>query len=57
MRTGLPILISAALLAAVILMARRNELLARGPHRLDRLAEPVTECGFWRDMAAGMACR
>jgi hypothetical protein len=57
MRTRLHILISAALLAAAILMVFRDELHARGPHRLNRLAEPVTECGFWGDMAAGMSCQ
>jgi hypothetical protein len=57
MRIRLPILLAAALLAAAILVAFRDELHARGPHRLNRLAEPVTECGFWGDMAAGMSCR
>ena len=42
---------------ASILMAFHDELHARGPHRLNRPAEPVTECGFWGDMAAGMSCR
>jgi hypothetical protein len=50
MRIRLPILLSAALLAAAILVTFRDELHARGPHRL-------TECGFWGDMAAGMSCR
>jgi hypothetical protein len=57
MRVRRPILLLAALLVAAILMAFRDELHARGPHRLNRLAEPVTECGFWGDMAAGMSCR
>jgi len=50
MRITLPILLSAALLAAAILVTFHDELHARGPHRL-------TECGFWGDMAAGMSCR
>jgi hypothetical protein len=57
MRIRLPILLSATLLAFAILMAFRDELRAHGPHRLNRPAEPVTECGFWSDMAAGMSCR
>jgi hypothetical protein len=57
MRIRLPILLSAALLAAAILVTFRDELHARGPHRPHRLVEPVTECGFWGDMAAGMSCR
>jgi hypothetical protein len=57
MRIRIPILLSAVLLAAAILMAFRDELHARGPHRLNRPAEPVTECGFWGDMAAGMSCQ
>jgi hypothetical protein len=57
MRIRLRILVSAVLLAAAILIAFRDELHARGPHRLNRLAEPVTECGFWGDMAAGTSCR
>ena len=46
-------LLSAALLATAILMAFRDELHARGHHRLNQ----PTECGFWGDMAAGMSCR
>jgi hypothetical protein len=57
MRIRLRILVSAVLLAAAILMAFRDELHARGPHRLNRLAEPVTEGGFWGDMTAGTSCR
>jgi hypothetical protein len=57
MRTRLAILLSAALLAAAIIMAFLGELHAHGPHRLNRMAEHVTECGFWGDMAAGMSCR
>jgi hypothetical protein len=49
----LPVLVSAALLAAAILFLFRNELHARGPHRLG----PATQCGFWDDMSAGMSCR
>jgi hypothetical protein len=57
MRIRFPILLSAALLAAAIMMAFRDELHARGPGLLNRPAEPVTECGFWGDMAAGMSCQ
>jgi hypothetical protein len=49
MRTGLPILLSVALLAAAILLVFRDELHAH--------SEPVPECGFWGDMSAGMSCR
>jgi hypothetical protein len=49
-------LLSAALLVAAILLIFRDELHARGPHQLNRLAEP-TECGFWGPMSAGMSCR
>jgi hypothetical protein len=51
------VLLSAALLAAAILLVFRDELHAHGPHSLNRLAEPVTQCGFWGDMSAGMSCR
>ncbi len=51
------ILLAAILLAAAILLVFRDELHARGPHYLNRLAEPTTECGFWDSMAAGMSCR
>jgi hypothetical protein len=57
MRMRLSILLSAVLLAAAILLVFRNELHARDPHHLNRLAEPVTECGFWGSMAAGMSCQ
>jgi hypothetical protein len=57
MRIRFPILLSAVLLAAAILLAFRDELHARGPRLLNRSAEPVTECGFWGDMAAGMSCQ
>jgi hypothetical protein len=57
MRTRLPILLSAALLAVAILLVFRDELHARGPHYLNRPAEPATECGFWGDMSAGMSCQ
>jgi hypothetical protein len=57
MRTRLPILLAAALLAAAVLLVFRGELHAHGPNRLNRPAEPLTECGFWGDMAAGMSCR
>ena len=49
MRTRLPILLSVALLVAAILLVFRDELHAH--------SEPVTECGFWGDMSAGMSCR
>jgi hypothetical protein len=49
MRTRLPILLSAALLAAAILLVFRNELHARGPSE--------TQCGFWGEMSAGMSCQ
>jgi hypothetical protein len=57
MRIRPSILLSAVLLAAAILLVFRNELHARGPHYLNKAAEPVTECGFWGDMDAGMSCR
>jgi hypothetical protein len=53
MKTRLPILLSAALLAAAILLIFHDQLHARGPHH----REPATECGFWGDMSAGMSCR
>ena len=57
MRVRLPILISAALLVAAILLVFRDELHAHGPNHLNRLAEPTTECGFWGEMSDGMSCR
>jgi hypothetical protein len=57
MRNRLPMLLSAALLAASILLVFRSELHARGPHLLNREAAPATECGFWGDMSAGITCR
>ena len=57
MRIRFPVLLSAVLLAAAILMAFRDELHARGPPLLNRSVGPVTECGFWGDMAAGMSCQ
>ena len=57
MRVRLPILISAVLLVAAILLVFRDELHAHGPHRLNRLAEPTTECGFWGSMADGLSCQ
>jgi hypothetical protein len=53
----LSILLSAALLIGAVLLVFRDELQARNPHHLNRLAEPVTQCGFWGDMSAGMSCR
>jgi hypothetical protein len=49
MRTRLPILLSVALLAAAILLVFRDELHAH--------SEPVTLCGFWGSIEAGMSCR
>ena len=57
MRMRPAILLSAALLAAAILLTFRDELHARDPHRLNRVAEPATECGFWGSMEEGMSCR
>src|ERR1700694_5375680 len=57
MSPRLPILLSVALLAAAILLVFRNELHARGPHGLNRLSEPVKQCGFWGSMEGGMSCR
>jgi hypothetical protein len=56
MKPRLPVLLSAVLLAAAILLVFKDELHAHDPHRLDRLVEP-TECGFWGPMSAGMSCR
>ena len=55
MKTRSSIALSAAFLAAAILLVFRDELHARGPRHLT--AEPATECGFWGDMSAGMSCR
>jgi hypothetical protein len=57
MKTRFSIVLSAALLAAAILLVFRDELHARGPRQLNRTAGPATECGFWGDMSAGMSCR
>ena len=57
MRNRFAMLMLAVLVAAAILLAFRNELHARDPHRLNQPAEAVTECGFWGDMSAGMSCR
>ena len=57
MHTRFSVLLSAAILATAILLVFRDELHAHGPHSLNRLAEPVTQCGFWGDMSAGMSCR
>jgi hypothetical protein len=56
MKPRLPVLLSAVLMAAAILLVFKDDLHARDPHRLNRLAEP-TECGFWGPMSAGMSCR
>jgi hypothetical protein len=57
MRTRSLILLFVAVLAGVILLAWRNELHAHGPQHLNQLGAPLTECGFWGDMSAGMSCR
>ena len=57
MRNRFAMLMLAVLVAAAILLAFRNELHARAPHRINRPTETVTECGFWGDMSAGMSCR
>jgi len=51
MKIRFPILVSAALLAAAILVVFNGRLDARGHHH------PATECGFWGPMEAGMSCR
>jgi hypothetical protein len=57
MKTRLPIVLSAVLLVAAILLVFRGDLHARDPQHLNRLAEPTTECGFWGSMEEGMSCR
>jgi hypothetical protein len=47
MRSKPIILLSVAILAGIILLARRDEL----------KASPITECGFWGAMSEGMSCR
>jgi hypothetical protein len=49
--------LAAALLVAAILLVFRDELHARGPHLLNRQAEPATQCGFWGPMSAGLSCQ
>jgi len=44
MRIRFPILLSAAILVAAILLVFRDELHARGPHTLNRLDGSVTQC-------------
>jgi hypothetical protein len=56
MKIRFPVVVSAALLVAAILLVFRYELHARGPHQLNRLAEH-TECGFWGPMSDGMSCQ
>jgi len=51
MKTRFSILVSAILFTAAALLAFNGHLHARGPHH------PVTECGFWGPMEAGMSCR
>jgi len=57
MRNRLPILLSVALLVVAALVVFRDELQARNPRHLNRIAAPTTECGFWGDISAGMSCR
>jgi len=51
MKARFSIVVSAVLFAAAILLAFNGRLDARGPHH------PVTECGFWGPMEAGMSCQ
>jgi len=51
MKIRFPIIVSAVLLAATILLIFNGRLDARGRHH------PTTECGFWGPMEAGMSCR
>jgi hypothetical protein len=46
MKNRLPLLLSAVLLAAAILLVFRDELHAHGK-----------QCGFWGGMEAGMSCQ
>jgi len=51
MKLRFPIVVTAVLLAASILLVFNGRLHARGPHH------PATECGFWGPMEEGMSCR
>jgi hypothetical protein len=52
MKIRFPIVVSAVLLAAAVLLVFNGHLHARGPHH------PATECGFWGPtMEAGLSCR
>jgi len=47
----------ATLLTVAILLVFLDGLSARGPHRINRLPEAATRCGFWSEMSAGISCR
>jgi hypothetical protein len=51
MKTRFSIAVSALLLAAATLLVFNDRLHARGPHH------PMTACGFWGPMEAGMSCQ
>jgi hypothetical protein len=51
MHTRYSILIAAVLLAAAALLIFNGHLQARGSHH------PMTACGFWGPMEAGMSCQ
>jgi hypothetical protein len=51
MKIRFSIAISAILLAAATLLIFNDRLHARGPH------QPMTACGFWGPMEAGMSCQ
>ncbi|MBA2398101.1 MAG: hypothetical protein H0V72_05285 [Bradyrhizobium sp.] len=51
MKLRFSIVVSATLLAASILLLFNGRLDARGPHH------PLTECGFWGPMEAGISCQ
>jgi hypothetical protein len=57
MKNRLLIVLSAALLAAAILVVFHGDLSARDPRDLNRIAVPPTQCGYWGDMSEGMSCR
>jgi hypothetical protein len=56
-RMRLSILLSGVLLIVAVLLVFHGELQARDPHRFGQPIEPVTQCGYWNDMSAGMSCR
>lgn len=57
MKIRILILLSGALLTAATIVAFHGDLSARVPRHLNKLAPPVTECGYWGDMSEGMSCR